>query len=109
MLINHEKLKGFAQAVFERLGAQPDKAFETADHLVEANLKGHDSHGVGMIPNYVGSALRGGLQVNADARVVKDQGAVLLVDGGFGFGTNRSSVVACGSHLEVGGVGFHFV
>ncbi|MCO4829849.1 MAG: malate/lactate/ureidoglycolate dehydrogenase [Gammaproteobacteria bacterium] len=86
MLINHEKLKGFAQAVFERLGAQPDKAFETADHLVEANLKGHDSHGVGMIPNYVGSALRGGLQVNADARVVKDQGAVLLVDGGFGFG-----------------------
>ena len=86
MLINHEKLKRFAQAVFERLGAQADKAFETADHLVEANLKGHDSHGVGMIPNYVGSALRGGLQVNADARVVKDQGAVLLVDGGFGFG-----------------------
>ena len=43
MLINHEKLKGFAQAVFERLGAQADKAFETADHLVEANLKGHNS------------------------------------------------------------------
>ena len=34
MLINHEKLKGFAQAVFKRLGAQAEKAFETADHLV---------------------------------------------------------------------------
>jgi len=86
MLIDHQKLRGFAQAIFERLGAETDKAVETADHLVEANLKGHDSHGVGMIPNYVGSALRGGLQVNADATVVKDHGAVLLVDGGFGFG-----------------------
>ena len=51
-----------------------------------SNLKGHDSHGVGMIPNYVASALRGGLKVNADAEVVTDKGAVLLVDGRYGFG-----------------------
>ena len=24
-----------------------------ADHLVQANLAGHDSHGVGMVPSYV--------------------------------------------------------
>ena len=40
---------------------------ETAEHLVLSNLKGHDSHGVGMIPNYVASASRG-LKVNADAK-----------------------------------------
>ena len=56
MIIDHLKLKSFAQTIFERLGTEPDKALETAAHLVEANLKGHDSHGVGMIPNYVGSA-----------------------------------------------------
>ena len=33
MLINHEKLKRFAEAVFKRLGAQAEKTFETADHL----------------------------------------------------------------------------
>ena len=38
-----------------------------------------------MIPNYVASALRGGLKVNADAEV-DGQGAVLLVDGRYGFG-----------------------
>ena len=86
MIIDHLKLKSFAQTIFERLGTEPDKALETAAHLVEANLKGHDSHGVGMIPNYVGSALRGGLKVNENASVLKDHGAVLLTDGGFGLG-----------------------
>jgi len=86
MIIDHLRLRRFATVVLEHLGTETAKAAETADHLVEANLKGHDSHGVGMIPNYVGSALRGGLQVNAEAQVVKDQGAVLLIDGGFGFG-----------------------
>jgi len=27
------------------------KATEVADHLVRANLAGHDSHGVGMLPS----------------------------------------------------------
>ena len=86
MLINADHLTEFAVSIFERLGARPEKARETADHLVLSNLKGHDSHGVGMIPNYVGSAQRGGLQVNADAKIIKDKGAVLLVDGSYGFG-----------------------
>jgi len=86
MLITTEKLTEFAKQVFVSLGTNEDKAQEVADHLVEANLKGHDSHGVGMIPNYVHGALAGNLQVNADATVVKDKGAVLLVDGQFGYG-----------------------
>lgn len=86
MIIDHVRLRQFVTAIFQCLGTEVEKAQETADHLVEANLKGHDSHGVGMIPNYVGSALRGGLKVNANAEVIKDQGSVLLVDGGFGYG-----------------------
>ena len=86
MQIDSTQLTGFAQAIFEKLGAAEEKARETAEHLVLSNLKGHDSHGVGMIPSYVASALRGGLKVNADAEVVTDKGAVLLVDGGYGFG-----------------------
>ena len=86
MQIDSTQLTGFAQAIFEKLGTAEEKARETAEHLVLSNLKGHDSHGVGMIPNYVASALRGGLKVNADAEVVTDKGAVLLVDGRYGFG-----------------------
>ncbi len=86
MLIDKAPLTGLATQVFIELGATRERALETAAHLVEANLKGHDSHGVGMIPAYVGSALNNRLQVNADAEVVKDKGAVLLVDGKLGFG-----------------------
>jgi uncharacterized oxidoreductase len=86
MLITKEDLTEFAKQIFVALGTTDDRAQEVADHLVEANLKGHDSHGVGMIPNYVYGALHGNLQVNNDAEVIHDKGAVLLVDGKFGFG-----------------------
>lgn len=86
MLITKERLTEFTGQIFQSLGATGDKALEVADHLVEANLKGHDSHGVGMIPNYVHGAVNGSLQVNNDAELVLDKGAVLLVDGRFGFG-----------------------
>ena len=86
MIITRDQLTEFSKQIFMALGTEEDKAQITADHLVEANLKGHDSHGVGMIPQYVHGALTGSLQVNHDAEVVLDKGAVLLVDGRMGFG-----------------------
>lgn len=86
MLFTKEQLTGYAKQIFVSLGTTDERAQQVADHLVEANLKGHDSHGVGMIPNYVSSAVNNALHVNNDAEVVKDKGAVLLVDGRFGFG-----------------------
>src|SRR5437773_6788763 len=47
---------------------------------------GHDSHGVGMIPTYV-KHLKAGLVVpNTRAKVVKDDGAILMFDGVRGYG-----------------------
>nr|MDQ6120640.1 hypothetical protein [Klebsiella pneumoniae subsp. pneumoniae] len=37
------------------ISAVPREATLVADHLIAANLAGHDSHGVGMIPSYVKS------------------------------------------------------
>ena len=48
MIIDRDKLTEFATKIFESIDTPEDKARETAEHLVEANLKGHDSHGVGM-------------------------------------------------------------
>lgn len=86
MNISAQQLAIFTQRIFESLGATPDRAWQVADHLVEANLKGHDSHGVGMVPNYVLGVRNGHLHVNRDAEVILDKGAVLLVDGRQGFG-----------------------
>jgi len=86
MLIQSARLTRFAAETFARAGASNDVAREVAEHLVEANLKGHDSHGVGMMPAYVRNIRVGHLNPSAHAQVARDNGAVLLVDGRFGFG-----------------------
>jgi hydroxycarboxylate dehydrogenase B len=67
-------------------GATPDEATRVAGHLVLANLTGHDSHGVGMIPRYVNSYLNNELQLRQSITIAHDAGAVLTVDGRRGMG-----------------------
>src|ERR1700758_4523042 len=84
--IQADQLHAYVRAIWERAGSTPREAKLVADHLVAANLTGHDSHGVGMIPRYVESLSEAQLQLNRHAEVVKDAGAVLSVEGGKGFG-----------------------
>ncbi len=86
MLIDQARLTEFVAEIFVRLGTGAADATQVSEHLVAANLKGHDSHGVGMVPTYVSNIRRGRLDVTAHARLVQDTGAVLLVDGQMGFG-----------------------
>ena len=51
-----------------------------------ANLSGHDSHGVGMLPRYVDAVLEGGLVPNNSLRVLLDTGSLLSLDGQRGYG-----------------------
>ncbi|MCS5612759.1 MAG: malate/lactate/ureidoglycolate dehydrogenase [Candidatus Poribacteria bacterium] len=86
MKIKRKRLTDFAVSIFVSMGTSEKHATEVATHLVEANLKGHDSHGVGLIPYYVNSWDKGGLKVNADATLEKDKGPIMLVNGNLGFG-----------------------
>jgi uncharacterized oxidoreductase len=73
-------------AILEAAGSGKDEARKVACNLVLANLSGHDSHGVGMIPRYVDAVLEGGLQPNAKAKVVLDAMSLITVDGQRGYG-----------------------
>ena len=79
-------LHQFVVSLFTHLGSRSEEATLVADHLIAANLAGHDSHGVGMIPSYVKSHAGGFLQLNRHATVTKDAGAVVTLDGNAGFG-----------------------
>ena len=48
--IKAANLKKFTSDVFVAAGATPSEAETVADCLVEANLAGHDSHGVLRVP-----------------------------------------------------------
>lgn len=57
-----------------------------ATRLVDANLAGHDSHGVIRIPQYIEAVKAGKLHPNQQAKVVSDSGSVVMLDGQFGYG-----------------------
>jgi len=67
-------------------GSGEREAGLVADHLVAANLSGHDSHGVGMTPRYVRALLEGDLQLNRTVGIVADTGNLLTIDGHRGLG-----------------------
>jgi uncharacterized oxidoreductase len=74
------------EAIVAAGGSDAREARMVAENLVAANLLGHDSHGVGMIPRYVDALLEGGLKVNQHPAVLTDAGALLALDGNQGYG-----------------------
>lgn len=86
MIINHERLREIVKQVCMNAGTREPEAIAVADHLVDANLRGHDSHGVGMLPAYIRNINLGHLIPDGHAEKVSGQGSVIVVDGKFGFG-----------------------
>jgi uncharacterized oxidoreductase len=77
--------------IARRMGSQDAEATEVADHLVRANLAGHDSHGVGMLPTYVRLLHDKLLVPNQTAETVLDAGALLVIDARRGYGQRMAA------------------
>jgi hydroxycarboxylate dehydrogenase B len=86
MLIDHQELRAIARRIFEAGGSLPEEARTISDHLAEANLRGHDSHGVGMIPRYVANLRLGTVAPNRKGRVLSESGSLVAYDGERGYG-----------------------
>ncbi len=84
--VHAEPLSALARTILVAGGAPEAEATAVARHLVDANLAGHDSHGVGMIPTYTWSLKCGACKPEAHAELISDRGAVAVVDGKLGFG-----------------------
>jgi uncharacterized oxidoreductase len=84
--VRAEPLKAAVRAIVARTGSSEREAQLVAEQLVQANLTGHDSHGVGMLPRYIEVLKAGDLKVNRHVSVVLDAGALLTLDGNAGFG-----------------------
>jgi uncharacterized oxidoreductase len=86
MRIVPARLRRLTATILARGGSEPAEADLVAGHLVDANLAGHDSHGVGLIPHYVRHLQAGLVVPNTSVKVLKDDGAFLMFDGQRGFG-----------------------
>src|SRR5256885_7381955 len=67
-------------------GSNANEARLVGENLVTANLLGHDSHGIGMIPRYIDAVLEGGLLPNQHPKATVDTGSLLALDGNNGYG-----------------------
>ncbi len=86
LIYTADQLRRVATSVFRATGAPEDIAARVADSLVDANLAGHDSHGVMRIPQYVNGIAAGEIVVTARPEVAKENAATALVDGHWTFG-----------------------
>ena len=58
-VLSQEALLSFANALLVAGGANEEEAEIVGGSLVDANLRGHDSHGVMRIPFYLGRVKEG--------------------------------------------------
>ena len=79
-------LSAAGAAAFAAAGCSSGEAATVAHALVEANLFGHDSHGIGLLPRYVANLQQGIARAGQSVRIVADHGALIGLDGGCGFG-----------------------
>jgi uncharacterized oxidoreductase len=86
IVVDHERLRAVARAIVAATGSDEAEAREVADHLVEANLKGHDSHGIGMLSQYVRNFQDGHLKPNRHARLLREDGSIAVFSGEMGYG-----------------------
>lgn len=84
--MSRDRLQDYVAAIFRAAGSDAGEADIIAAHLVEANLAGHDSHGVMRVYKYVDWVKAGQVVPNRHATLVTDRGAMVLVDGDFGYG-----------------------
>ena len=76
-ILTSDKLHVLSHAVCVASDSSAHEAALVADHLVEANLTGHDSHGVGLLPVYVDKVRAGLLSPNRHAELVSERGGEL--------------------------------
>jgi uncharacterized oxidoreductase len=86
MNLQHDRLRELTSAIFAGAGCQTAEAERIASHLVEANLVGHDSHGVIRVASYVQWLRAGKVLANQTIHVVFENEVIAVVDGQFGFG-----------------------
>lgn len=72
--------------IFQSAGIPEPSARLVADSLIEADLTGHDSHGVIRIVEYLDGVRKGKINPHASPAIVRETETTLLVDGQWGFG-----------------------
>ncbi len=76
-----DKLLAFATTLLSHVGLDDEKAQVVAEILVEADLLGHTTHGLALLPPYLTEIEKGSMTKTGEPRVLADLPAAITWDG----------------------------
>jgi uncharacterized oxidoreductase len=85
-LVDADKAELYITSLFERLGTPERNARLVANHLVEASLLGHDSHGIMRAVQYCAAIERGELIPDTQPQILRESTAGVVLNGRCAFG-----------------------
>jgi L-lactate dehydrogenase len=83
MVYSHNDLIQFARDVMSAAGLNADKASVVAETLVEADLMGHTTHGLHLLPAYAKEIAEGKMTHDGEPSVISDRGSAIVWDGNY--------------------------
>jgi len=84
--VSAERLTDIANALLQASGASAEEAATIARYNIGANLVGHDSHGIILIPTYIDRIKAGHIVPGAPWTIIQETGTSTVIDGNWGFG-----------------------
>jgi len=84
--VHADRLSIIGSALLHAAGASPEEAEAVATGCVNANLAGHDSHGIIAVPTYIDRIKAGHIVPGASFTIMQESPATAVVDGHWGFG-----------------------
>jgi LDH2 family malate/lactate/ureidoglycolate dehydrogenase len=84
--IQADRLRQIGEVLFEKAGASAEEAATVSRHCVNANLTGHDSHGIIQVPTYIDRVDRGHIVPGAPFEIVQESATTTVINGNWGFG-----------------------
>ena len=85
-IVKADRLTRIGTALLKAAGASDEEATAVAVGCVNANLAGHDSHGIIAIPTYIDRVKAGHIVPGAPWTVVQESPTTTVIDGHWGFG-----------------------
>lgn len=98
--VSADSLIGFAHQLLAAAHVAGPKAELVAKSLVEANLRGVDSHGLQLLPYYLEQIQMGNIKVASEGCIANESGCCLTYDGEFGIG-QWISEICCGHAVRL--------
>lgn len=100
-----DELTDFVSRLFAAAGMEPDKGRLVAEILIEADMMGHDTHGLQLCAAYLEDLQSGEMTAAGEPEVLSDKGAAVVWDGGWRSGvwlTASALDLACERASELG-------